>query len=125
MFSPRVKVAVCDALAPDDTDWPMPTASDDENASTSIMPGWCLSRPCLTASLNITPDEATRNRLARSQRPGFSSRALSMGLPKASPTMAIWFTRSRSIVSNISMTSNLRAVSVTELPPSDRMMSCV
>ena len=89
------------------------------------MLGWCLSRPCLTGSLNITPDEATRNKLARSHRPGFSSRALSMGLPKASPTMAIWLTRSRSMVSNISSMSKRRDVSVTVLPPSARQISCV
>ena len=114
VFSPSWNVAVWLALPPEETDWPMPTASDDEKASTSIIPGWCLSRPCLTGSLNITPDDATRNRLARSQRPGFSSSALSMGLPKASPTMAIWLTRSRSIVSNISTTSNFRDASVTD-----------
>ena len=42
--------------------------TDDENASTRSMPGWYLSRPCLTGSLHITPEDATRNRLARSQR---------------------------------------------------------
>ena len=48
-----------------------------------------------------------------------------MGLPKASPTMAIWLTRSRSIVSNISSMSKRRDARVTVLPPSARQMSCV
>ena len=37
----------------------MPSASDDENASTSIIAGWWRSSPCLVASLHITPDDST------------------------------------------------------------------
>ena len=125
VFSPSENWAVPLALAAEEIDWPMPSASDDENASTRISVGRCLSRACLTGSLHMTPEDATMNMLARFQRSGFSSRARTIGLPKASPTMAIWLTPSRSIVSNISTMSRRRETSVTLEPPIDRMMSWV
>ena len=45
------------AEVPDETEVPMPIASDEEKASISSMPGWWRSRPCLVSSLHITPDE--------------------------------------------------------------------
>ena len=123
--SPTVNVAVVLAAPPVDTDWPMPTASDEENASTIIMPGWWASRPCLEASLNITPDDEIMNRLEMSYLPGLSSSTRSIGLAKASPTMAIVKTRSRSMVASISSMSRLRASSVTVEPPPDSVMSWV
>ena len=80
------------------TDWPMPSASEDENASTIIIPGWWARSACLESSLNITPELEIITRLERSYLPGEASRARSIGLAKASPTMAIEFTDSRSMV---------------------------
>ncbi len=76
-----------------ETDWPMPRASDDEKASMIIIPGWWPSSACLDASLNITPELEMIMRLERSHLPGVASRARSIGLAKASPTMAMVFTR--------------------------------
>ena len=45
--------------------------------------------PASTASENMTPDDVNTNRLERSQRSGSASRARSIGLAKASPTMAV------------------------------------
>ncbi len=71
----------------------------------------------MTGSLNMTPDENTTRRLERSQRPGSASRARSIGLANASPTMAIEPTPSRSIVSSNSTTSKWRALRDTTEPP--------
>ena len=124
-LSPRLNFAVCDVPPADDTDWPIPTASDELNASTSSMPGWCSRSRFLESSLHITPDEVIMNRLERSHRSGSASSAARIGLAKASPTRAICWTFSRSTVSSSSMTSRCRAVKVTTLPPMLRMMSWV
>ena len=97
-------------LPPDDTEAPSPRASDEEKASMSSMPGLCLSSPCLTCSLHMTPDEVTSTRLERSQRPGWASSARSMGLAKASPTMMSELTLRASMVSSSSATSKWRLV---------------
>ena len=70
--------------------------------------GRCSSSPCFVASLNITPEDVIATSVDRSQRSGSASSALRIGLPNASPTMAIMFTLSRSIVSSISPMSRLR-----------------
>ena len=118
--SPRLKWAVFSSAPAAETDWPSPMASDDEKASTSSMPGLCLSRPCLTPSDHMTPLEEMSTSDDRSQWPGRASSARSIGLPKASPTMVNAPTRSRSIVSNISSTSKWRDSRVTTEPPWDR-----
>ena len=87
--------------------------------------GGGASRPCFDSSLNITPDDDTMNRLEMSYLPGAASRARSIGLAKASPTIAMVLTPSRSIVASSSSMSRLRASSVTEQPPPDRMISWV
>src|SRR5438105_674807 len=70
-----------------DTDWPRPIASDDENASISIAPGWYSSRRDLVSWLHMTPEEVMTNTLEMSQRSGSASSALRIGLANASPTM--------------------------------------
>ena len=65
-----------------ETDWPSPMASDDENESTSSMPGLCRSRPCLDG---LGPHHSRRGdehqagqvpaaRVARRARAGSASR---------------------------------------------------
>ena len=98
----------------------MPMASDEENASTSSMPGWWRSRPCLVSSLHMTPEEMMPTRLVRSQRSGSASSAARIGLAKASPTMIRPLTFSRWTVSSSSTGSNCREVRVTTRPPSLR-----
>src|SRR3546814_4180007 len=80
-----------------DTDWPMPRASEEENASTIIIPGWCRSRPCLDSSLNMTPELEIITSDEMSYLSGDASRARSIGLAKASPTIAMALTPSRSM----------------------------
>ena len=92
-------------------------ASEDEKASCRSIPGWWASRRCLDSSLHITPEEIMATRLDRSQRSGSASRARSIGLAKASPTMAIMLTPSRSTVSRSSTASKVRPVRVTTEPP--------
>ena len=75
----------------------------------------------MVSLLHITPDDTIATRLERSQRPGFSSRVRRIGLPNASPTIAIVLTPSRSIVSSSTTGSKLRLSSVTMLPPPDRV----
>ncbi len=87
----------------------MLSASEDEKASCRSIPGWWARRASLLASLHITPEEIMATRLDRSQRSGSASRARSIGLAKASPTMAIMLTPSRSTVSSSSTASNERA----------------
>ena len=125
VFSPSVNLAVVDAPPAVETDWPMPTASDDENASMIIIVGLCPSSPCLDSSENITPELAIMNIEERSHLPGLASRARRMGLAKASPTITSWLTFSRSIVERISSTSSLRLSSSTVEPPPTKRMSCV
>ena len=82
VFSPSVNWAVPPALAAEEMDWPMPSASEDENTSTRIRLGCCLSRACLTASLHIT-----RTTPPGTGWPGSSGQvrlqARTMGLPNA------------------------------------------
>ena len=73
----------------------------------------------MVSLLHMTPDDTIATRLERSQRPGFSSRVRRIGLPNASPTIAIVLTPSRSIVSSSSTGSKVRLSSVTMLPPPD------
>src|SRR3546814_18555837 len=91
-----------------DTDWPMPRASEEENASTIIIPGWCRSRPCLDSSLNMTPELEIITSDEMSYLSGDASRARSIGLAKASPTIAMALTPSRSMVASISEMSSGR-----------------
>ena len=114
---PKVKRAVCSAAVPLDTDVPMPSASDDEKASMSIMVGWWCNSARLVSSLHMTPDDTKARSVASFQCPGRSSRAARMGLAKASPTMATVFTFSRSTVSSSSTGSKRRPVRVTTQPP--------
>ncbi len=123
--SPSLKVAVSGSTPLADTDWPMPTASDELKASTIMAWGMWRSRPCLAGSENITPDDVNTNMLERSQRPGLASRARSMGLAKASPTMAVVLPLRSSMVSNSSSMSRWRLSRVTTQPPPERAMSWV
>ena len=100
-----------------ETDGPMPNASDDENASASIMPPWWRSRPCFVSSLHITPDDVMSRIELMSHFPGWSSSARSTGFANASPTHASANTFSRSMVSSSSAASNDRFSSVTMHPP--------
>ena len=67
----------------------------------------------------MTPDEMIPSSVERCQRRGSSSSAAKIGLAKASPTIAITLTFSRSIVSRSSTGSNRRDSSVTTEPPTD------
>ena len=118
-------MAVSAAAPAVDTEAPMLRASEDEKASCSSMFGWWARRACLDASLHITPEEMMAMRLDRSQRSGSASRARSIGLAKASPTMAIVLTPSRSTASSSSTASNELPVRVTMPPPVIRVMSAV
>ncbi len=89
-------------MPPPETEAPMPRASDDENASSRTMFGFRARRPRLVSSLHMTPEDVIAIRLETSKRSGSASRARSMGLAKASPTMASTFTRSRPMVSRSS-----------------------
>src|SRR3546814_7763355 len=92
VLRPGSNLAVLAACPPPDTDWPMPSASDDEKASIRNIWGLWRSRPCLVSSLHITPDDVMAMSDERSQRPSLASRAPRIGLAKASPTMAMAFT---------------------------------
>ena len=116
MFGPRWNRAVDTESVAFVIDRPIPIASDEPNMSTSISPGWCRSSPCLVSWLNMVPEEMTTRRLSMSHRPGSASRARRIGLAKASPTMLIEFTRSRSIVSSSSIGANDRLSSSTTQP---------
>src|SRR3546814_10752451 len=89
VLRPGSNLAVLAACPPPDTDWPMPSASDDEKASIRNIWGLWRSRPCLVSSLHITPDDVMAMSDERSQRPSLASRAPRIGLAKASPTMAM------------------------------------
>ena len=78
----------------------IPIASDEPSVSTRISRSLWRSRPCLVSFDHITPDEMTTRRAERSQRSGSASRARRIGRPKASPTIVIDLTRSRSTVSS-------------------------
>ena len=106
-----------------DTEEPMPSASEEENASSRSMPGWCASRASLDSWLHITPEETMATRLERSQPPGLASSARRIGLAKASPTMAMLVTASRSMVSSSSTASKVRPCSVTTEPPAESVDS--
>src|SRR3546814_1425604 len=80
--------AVLAAAPPPDTDWPMPRASEDENASIRNMLGLCSSSPCLVCSLHITPDDVMAISEDKSHRFGSAPRAPRIGLAQASPTLA-------------------------------------
>ena len=124
-FSPRVNLAVVADLRPDETDAPMPSASDDENTSMSNMSGLWASSPCLTGSLHITPDDVIITRLDRSQRPGLASSVRTIGLANASPTMMSELTRRASMVSSSSSMSKWRPSSSTTTPAPLRAMKVV
>ena len=47
VFSPSMNLAVFAVPPAEDTDWPMPMASDEEKASTSIIAGWWLEQALL------------------------------------------------------------------------------
>ncbi len=77
------------AVAPAaDDEAPRPTASDEPRLSKMAHPGRCRSSPCLFSMLHTVPDEPSRRRLVRSQRPGWASSSSSIGWAKAMPTMA-------------------------------------
>src|SRR3546814_19534950 len=103
----------------------MPRAAEEENASTIIIPGWCRSRPCLYSSLNITPELEIITSDEMSYLSGDASRARSIGLANASPTIAMALTQSRSMVASISALSSVRDSRVTVLPPAERRIRCV
>src|SRR3546814_16214290 len=73
VLRPGSNLAVLAACPPPDTDWPMPSASDDEKASIRNIWGLWRSRPCLVSSLHITPDEVMAMSVERSQRPSLAS----------------------------------------------------
>ena len=115
--------AVLAAAPPPETDMPMPSASDELNASTSSMPGWWASSRCLTGSLHIAPDEIIITSELRSHFPGCSSSTASSGREKGSPTMTSPLTFSRSMVSSISTGSYLRRLEQAD-PPALGQRSC-
>src|SRR3546814_12946261 len=77
----------------------------------------CLHSPALTSLLHITPDETIVTRLPVFQRPEFVSSACSIGLAKASPTIAMLSTLCLSTVSHNSIASKDGAARVTIAPP--------
>ena len=83
----------------------MVIASDEPSESMRISRSLWRRRPAFVSALHITPDDMITRRLDTSQRSGSASRARSVGLAMASPTMAIDFTRSRWMVSSSSTTS--------------------
>ena len=126
MSSPSVKAAVPArprSPSADATERAMPTASEDPRVSTHNSLGAWARRPCFTGADHITPDDVMTRSDDTSHRSGSASSAARSGLAKASPTMAMLLTRSRSIVSRISTTENRRSTSVTTHPPLDRAMN--
>src|SRR3546814_10047833 len=86
---PMVNLAVSVSPAAVVTERPKPSPSEAPKLSIKATCGMCPISPCLTSLLHITPDETMVIRLDMSNRPGFSSSTLSIGLAKASPTIAI------------------------------------
>ena len=103
----------------------MPIASDEPSVSTRINRSLWRSSPSLVSFDHITPDEMITRSEEMSQRSGSASRARRIGLAKASPTIVIDFTRSRSIVSSSSTTSKWRPASVTIDPPADNVVKAL
>src|SRR3546814_11830912 len=89
VLRPGSNLAVLAACPPPDTDWPMPSASDDEKASIRNIWGLWRSRPCLVSSLHITPDDVRSMSDEISQRPSLVLRSLTIDLAKASRTLAL------------------------------------
>jgi hypothetical protein len=79
----------------------------------------------LADSDHITPDEVISTTEVMSQRSGAPSRAATIGLAKASPTMVSAPTFSASMTSSSSSTSKWRLGSVTTDPPLVRYMLAV
>ena len=99
-------------------DEPNPTASDAPKLSIMAACGMCFSRPRLISTDHITPDDTIATTVDRSYLPGFSSSSFSIGLPKASPTIAILVTPLRSTVSHrFCGLKFLFSVRVTMVPP--------
>src|SRR3546814_8014615 len=82
------------------TERPKPSPSEAPKLSISTTWGMCLHSPALTSLLHITPDETIVTRLPVFQRPEFVSSACSIGLAKASPTIAMLSTLCLSTVSH-------------------------
>src|SRR5438045_2358921 len=114
---PIVKLAVSALAAADDTLDARPTASDDPRESTSRTLGRWPRRPALVSWLHITPDDVMARTLERSHRPGWASRAASIGLAKASPTMTTMFTRRSCTVCQSTSAENAPGAIVTIDPP--------
>ena len=99
----------------------MPMASTEPSESTMISRSLWPSRPVLVAADQITPLDTMTRSDEMSQRSGSASRALRIGLAKASPTIDIELMRSVSTVSSSSTGSKWRPVIVTTQPPTIRL----
>ena len=95
----------------------MPPSVDPRMSAMANSGAWSM-RPRFTFVVNMAPDEIISFKLDVSQRSGSVSNARRSGLAKASPTMMICETRSRSIVSHTSSGLKPRFSSSTEVPPS-------
>src|SRR5437588_6000 len=115
--SPSWNLAVSGAWPGTATEPPRPTASVDPKESNRTIEGWCFRRPSLTSWLHITPEEEMSLRLDRSYLPGLESSSASMGLAKASPTMATALICPSWIVCHSSAGSKRRDCSVVIDPP--------
>ena len=83
---------------------PKPIASDDPKLSASMhSSGRYFSISCFTSIDHMTPEEIMLATDETSYLPGFSSNSLSIGLAKASPTIAIYSTPRRSTVDHNSL----------------------
>ena len=110
--------AVLAAEPPPDTEIPIPSASDELNASARIMLGWWASSRCFTGSLHMAPDETIMASGLRSHLPWCVSSTASRGSEKGSPTITSPVTFSRSMESSISVGSYFRDSSKQIRPPS-------
>jgi hypothetical protein len=116
VLGPSLNSAVAEVLSAVVVLDAMPMASEEPRESMRMSrPLWRRS-PALVSALQITPELTITRRLLTSQRSGSASRARSIGLAKASPTIERLLTRSRCTVSSSSTGSKWRPSRVTMDP---------
>ena len=104
---------------------PKPTASEEPKESKRTMLGWCARSARFTSGDHMTPEEMMEMRLSSRYSPRRSSRARSIGLAKASPTMATLLTAWWPTACHSSCGSKLTPPSVTIEPPAVSVMKAV
>ena len=114
---PRTKAAVAASAPGVDAEAPRPTASEEPKESKIVAFVQCSSRPRLFSWLHMDPEELMDQTLERSHRPGSASRASSMGVEKAKPTMTTPSACNRSTSFQSSTALNPREGRVATAPP--------